>query len=290
MRLERSTWPQVEAYFAQNDTVMLLFGSIEQHGRHNPLGTDLFAPVKLAELVEDKLPGLLIAPALPFGATPRFTEFPGTVSLGDELLYHVVLHMCESLYTYGARHFIFLNGHGGNTKALTDAGLTMSRRGCRCALLDWWSMVRDIKPEWAGGHGGGQETSAMLYIDPTLVDTAAIDDMHLVHDAQPEPQAKSQSGTQSEPSTCDDGVFETVGFDRVSFRGVTLQMPRPTRDYAENGWIGPDHPKDATAQWGEEMLGAVADWMVEFIPAFEKTPLPERDGDGCAWKTGVPAR
>lgn len=282
MRLERSTWPQVEAYFAQSDTVMLLFGSIEQHGRHNPLGTDLFAPLKLAELVEGRLPGLLVAPALPFGATPRFTEFPGTVSLGDELLYRVVLHMCESLYTYGARHFVFLNGHGGNTKALLDAGLTMSRRGCRCALLDWWSMVRDINPEWAGGHGGGQETSAMLYIDPTLVDTAAIDDMRLVHDAQSEP---STGGEAFETFG-----FETVGFDRVSFKGVTLQMPRPTRDYAENGWIGPDHPRDATAQWGEEMLGAVAGWMVEFIPAFEGTPLPERDGDGCAWKTAGPAR
>ena len=282
MRLERSTWPQVEAYFAQSDTVMLLFGSIEQHGRHNPLGTDLFAPLKLAELVEGRLPGLLVAPALPFGATPRFTEFPGTVSLGDELLYRVVLHMCESLYTYGARHFVFLNGHGGNTKALLDAGLTMSRRGCRCALLDWWSMVRDINPEWAGGHGGGQETSAMLYIDPTLVDTAAIDDMRLVHDAQSEPPTGGEA--------FETFGFETVGFDRVSFKGVTLQMPRPTRDYAENGWIGPDHPRDATAQWGEEMLGAVADWMVEFIPAFEGTPLPERDGDGCAWKTAGPAR
>ncbi len=282
MRLERSTWPQVEAYFAQSDTVMLLFGSIEQHGRHNPLGTDLFAPLKLAELVEGRLPGLLVAPALPFGATPRFTEFPGTVSLGDELLYRVVLHMCESLYTYGARHFVFLNGHGGNTKALLDAGLTMSRRGCRCALLDWWSMVRDINPEWAGGHGGGQETSAMLYIDPTLVDTAAIDDMRLVHDAQSEPPTGGEA--------FETFGFETVGFDRVSFKGVALQMPRPTRDYAENGWIGPDHPRDATAQWGEEMLGAVADWMVEFIPAFEGTPLPERDGDGCAWKTAGPAR
>ena len=53
-------------------------------------------------------------------------------------------------------------------------------------------------------------------------------------------------------------------------------MPRPTRDYAENGWIGPDDPREASSAWGEEMLTAVADWMVEFVEAFEKTPLPER--------------
>ena len=256
MRLERSTWPQVEAYFAEHDTVMLLFGSIEQHGRHNPLGTDMFAPVKLSELVEAQLPGLLIAPALPFGSTPRFTEFPGTISLGDDVLYQVVIRMCESLYTHGARHFVFLNGHGGNTKSLVDAQLTMARKGCRCALLDWWSMVRDINPAWAGGHGGGQETSANLYIDPTLVDLDAIDGQQLVDDAGAE--------------------MPTVGFDRVTFQGVTLQMPRPTRDYAANGWIGPDDPREASAQWGEEMLTAVADWIVAFVKAFERTPLAER--------------
>ena len=258
MRLERSTWPQVEAYFASNDTVMLLFGSIEQHGRHNPLGTDMFAPVKLAELVEQQLPELLIAPALPFGSTPRFTEFPGTISLGDEILYQVVIRMCESLYTYGARHFVFVNGHGGNTKSLTDAGLTMSRKGCRCALLDWWGMVRDFNPAWAGGHGGGQETSANLYIDPTMVDLSQVEGMQLIDDAGPD--------------------MPSVHFDTVEFKGVQVKMPRPTSDYAANGWIGPDDPANASAQWGKEMLETVANWMVEFIQAFEKTPLPQREG------------
>lgn len=258
MRLERSTWPQVEAYFKDNDTVMLVFGSIEQHGRHNPLGTDMFAPVKLAELVEEQLPGLLIAPALPFGSTPRFTEFPGTISLGDDVLYQVVIRMYESLYTCGARHFVLVNGHGGNTKSLTDAGLTMARKGCRTALIDWWSLVKYINPDWAGGHGGAQETSANLYIDPTMVDLDAVDGMHLVDDAGPD--------------------MPTVHFDTVEFKGVRVTMPRPTRDYAANGWIGPDDPTDASAEWGKDMLEAVAAWMVEFIQAFEKTPLPEREG------------
>lgn len=261
MRLERSTWPQVEAYFAEHDTVMLLFGSIEQHGRHNPLGTDMFAPVKLAELIETKLPGLLIAPALPFGSTPRFTEFPGTVNLGDDLLYQVALRICESLYDHGARHFVLLNGHGGNSKALMNAQLDMARKGCRCAELDWWKMVRDFNPAWAGGHGGAQETSANLYIDPTMVDLDAVAGKQFIDDAGPD--------------------MPTVHFDTVTFKGVEVAMPRPTRDYAENGWIGPDDPREASAAWGEEMLTAVADWMVEFVEAFEKTPLPER-GDGRA--------
>lgn len=257
MRLERSTWPQVEAYFAKHDIVLLLFGPVEQHGRHNPLGTDVFAPVKLSQLIEEKLPWLLVAPSMPYGSTPRFAEFPGTVDLGDDLLRQVALRVCESLYRHGARHLVLLNGHGGNSKALNDAQLEMARRGCRCAELDWWKMVRDFNPAWAGGHGGAQETSANLYIDPSLVDLDALDDERLVNDVGPE--------------------MPTAYFDTVRFHGVEVSVPRPLRDYAGNGWMGPDDPREASASWGEEMLGAVADWAVEFIRAFERAPLPPCD-------------
>ncbi len=254
MRLERSTWPAVQRYFAAHDTVMLLFGSTEQHGTHNPLGTDTFAPQKLSELVEAKLPDLLIAPALPFGSTSRFEDFPGTISLGDRILSDVVNKMCDDLRRHGARHFVFVNGHGGNSKVLMEAAVALARKGCLAAQLDWWKMVRDFKPEWAGGHGGAQETSANLYIDPSTVDMDAVEDMNLVNDLGDE--------------------IPTTHFCTVEYKGVSVEVPRPTSYITDNGWIGPDHPRTASAAWGEEMLNAVADWMVDFIGAFSKAPLP----------------
>ena len=262
MRLERSTWPAVQRYFAEHDTVLMLFGSTEQHGRQNPLGTDTFAPQKLSELVEAKQPWLLIAPALPFGSTSRFEDFPGTVSLGDELLLKVVTKVADDLYRHGARHLVFLNGHGANSKVLMEAGVALSRKGCRVAQLDWWKMVRDFNPAWAGGHGGGQETSANLYIDPTMVDMGAVADMGLIDDVSPD--------------------MPTTHFTTVTFKGVTVDMPRPTSFITKNGWIGPDHPKNASAEWGRDMLNAVADWMAEFVEAFEKTPLPGPDAGKLA--------
>ena len=216
MRLERSTYPQVEAYLEGNDTVLMLFGSTEQHGKHNPLGTDSFAPQKLSELIEKDLPGLLIAPILPFGSSPRFVEFPGTFNLGDQLYLAVVKKLCENLYDQGFRHFVFLNG-----------------------------------------HGGGQETSANLYIDPTMVDLDSVEGMGLINDLG------------------DD--MPSVHFDTVKYKGVSVTVPRPTNYYAENGWIGPDDPKKASAEWGREMLETVAAWMVDFIQAFSKTPLPDSE-------------
>ena len=257
MRLSDSTWPAVAAYFAEHDTVMMLFGSTEQHGRHNPLGTDVFAPQKLSELVEAKLPQLLIAPAFPFGSTSRFEEFPGTVSLPDSLLLQVVEKVADDLRRAGARHFVFVNGHGGNSKVLMEAAVRLSRKGCLAAQLDWWKMVRDFNPDWAGGHGGAQETSANLYICPQNVDLSAVDDMNLINDLGNE--------------------IPTTHFCTVKFKGVSVEVPRPTSYLTHNGWIGPDHPKTASAEWGKEMLNAVADWMVEFIQAFSKAPLPGPD-------------
>ena len=152
---------------------------------------------------------------------------------------------------------MFLNGHGGNSKALTECQLDLAKKGCRAALLNWWSMVADFNPEWAGGHGGGQETSANLYIDPTMVDLDSVEGMGLINDLG------------------DD--MPSVHFDTVKYKGVSVTVPRPTNYYAENGWIGPDDPKKASAEWGREMLETVAAWMVDFIQAFSKTPLPDSE-------------
>ena len=90
MRLEHLTWPQAEAYFKTHDTVILPIGSIECHGRHMPLGTDALIPARLLELLEPQCPDTLIAPLLPYGACDSQTDFPGTISLGHDVLYQVL--------------------------------------------------------------------------------------------------------------------------------------------------------------------------------------------------------
>jgi tRNA pseudouridine55 synthase len=37
-------------------------------------------------------------------------------------------------------------------------------------ILNWWLMAWDMNPAWKGGHGGGEETAAIMGIDPSLVD------------------------------------------------------------------------------------------------------------------------
>lgn len=258
MFLARLTWPQARDYFASNDIVLIGVGSIECHGRHNPLGTDTMAPDRLGQLVDERAPELLIAPTMPYGATDDLMGFPGTVSLGVEGLTRAMTSICDSLYSYGARRFVFVNGHGGNVKSLGCVCMELNRRGCLAALFNWWRIAPQLDPAWGGGHGDGMETSANLAIDPESVDMAACAPEALRNDIG--------------------GGFETTGWTTVAFDGVEVDFPRQLDRFSSNGWLGYGlgvMPEDASAERGRAMLEGTADYLVRFARALKEAPLPE---------------
>ena len=67
--------------------------------------------------------------------------------------------------------------------------------------------------------------------------------------------------------------LHACGLRRVEFRGISLPLPRTNRKITDNGWYGPDHPSTATVEWGTEMLKTTADFLVDYMRAFEKIPL-----------------
>ena len=251
MKLQLMTWPQVEKYFVDNDTVIIGVGSCENHGTHMPLGTDALVPEKLIELIEEKV-DVLCTPVIPFGSCEYFTEYPGTVSLGDEVLYQVLIKVADGMLNAGARHFVFVNGHGGNIPAIERVCYAISKKGAIGAVLNWWSMAGSFNPDWAGGHGGGEETAAIMYINPDLIDHSAM--------AEGDIQDVSEE-------------IKAVTLKNAVFKGITITIPRDSRSICRNGWVGPDDIMKATPEWGEEMLNTVADYMVDFVKEFSKAPL-----------------
>ena len=67
--------------------------------------------------------------------------------------------------------------------------------------------------------------------------------------------------------------LHACGLRRVEFRGISLPLPRTNRKITDNGWYGSDHPSTATVEWGTEMLNTTADFLVDYMRAFEKIPL-----------------
>ena len=249
MRLENTTWPKVQEYFKKDSTVIIGVGSIECHGRHMPLGTDMLIPNKLLSLIEEKT-DVMIAPTIPYGATEYLREFPGTVSIKDEVLYNYLLCVVEGLYSHGARKFLILNGHGGNTKVIERVAVEMDKKNCVTAVLNWWKMVWDMDPDWKGGHGGAEETAAIMGIDPDLVDRSEIGPELKLYDVTPD--------------------IKTTGFTTVKFKGVEFNIPRSVKKVTDSGWVGPDHPSKATEEWGREMLSTCADYVADLAEEFKK--------------------
>ena len=252
MRLANITWPQAEAYFKEHDMVLMGVGSIECHGKHMPLGTDTLIPDHLLEDIE-KRTDVLICPTLPYGATDTLADFPGTINLGTDVLYDVMRSITDSLWQHGARKFVILNGHGGNTRTLHRLGMEIQKRGGLMAVLNWWLMAWDMDPAWKGGHGGGEETAAIMGIDPGLIDRTYVEEPLVLKNVSDE--------------------LVATGFSSVVYKGVSVDIPRVTPTVTDNGWIGPDHPNTATEEWGKKMLQTSADYIVDFLGAFGRVKL-----------------
>ena len=260
MYLANLNYREVEAYLKTSDAILIPVGSLENHGLHLPLGTDFLIPDEIARLISEKS-GLLIAPTVNYGATDDLCGFPGTVSIGTEGLIALLKAICDQLYRYGFRHFLILNGHGGNIAAIQAVGMHLYRKGAYLANLNWWLMAGQLNPAWAGGHGGGEETAGILAVDPKLV--------------------KQEYLQLSEDIRNDLGDALPYGaWTNVLYKGVSVTVPREIRDITDNGWLvhafKGDVPTRATEAWGREMLNAVAGYIADFAAEFEKTSLPAK--------------
>jgi creatinine amidohydrolase len=112
MRLSELNWFDVQSYLENDDRIMIIFGSCEQHA-YLSLLTDVSIPLAMADAAS-RQSGVLVAPPLNFGASPYFLAYPGTISLRIDTLLDVGEDLIRSLYGQDFRKILVLNGHGGN--------------------------------------------------------------------------------------------------------------------------------------------------------------------------------
>jgi creatinine amidohydrolase len=135
---------QVEEYLQRDDRVLVPLGSTEQHG-YLSLGVDAILGEKAAvEAAEPE--GVPVLPALPFGLTPTFTAYPGTVTLSPATYEALVRDVLSSLECQGFRRILLVNGHGGNEPAAAVArDWAATHPHCQVLFHGWL-----IEPEiWA---------------------------------------------------------------------------------------------------------------------------------------------
>jgi mycofactocin system creatininase family protein len=145
------TWPEVAD--RTGSLLVVPLGSTEQHGPHLPLSTDTDIAAALAAALASRVPDVLVAPALPYGASGEHADFPGTLSIGLDALEHVLVELGRSA-THTIGRVLLLNAHGGNSSPVRLAVALLQSEG---------RDVRSWSPRWDGdAHAGRTETSVQL--------------------------------------------------------------------------------------------------------------------------------
>ena len=141
MRIAEMNWMQVEAYLESDDRCVLPVGSTEQHG-----GLSLCVDSLLAERVAVEAAAPLqvpVFPVMPFGCSPYFSAFPGSISLKVETLLAVVRDVVGSLHSAGFRRIMIVNGHGGNAAVGNLCRELMAERDdVSLKFHNWWNRAQ----------------------------------------------------------------------------------------------------------------------------------------------------
>ena len=178
--LDRMTWAEVEKEIHNGRrTVVVPFGSTEQHGRHLPLGTDAVLGDELGRGLAERLDAFL-APTVRLGCSAHHLSFAGTISLREETFQQIVVDVVASLSRHGFRRIVLLPTHGGNFKPLAQvyAELKPVENVRVLAFTDLEGFVEvafessrsaGVAPAQSGAHSGEWETSAMLALRPEQV-------------------------------------------------------------------------------------------------------------------------
>lgn len=141
MKITDSNWLEIETYLKTDDRAVLPLGSTEQHA-HLSLSVDSILAEKVATDAAEPL-GVPVFPVVPYGLTPYFMAFPGTVSLRLTTYAALVRDILDSLYATGFRRILIVNGHGGNSPVQPVTMEWMqANEGARCRFHDWWKAPR----------------------------------------------------------------------------------------------------------------------------------------------------
>jgi len=177
--LGEMTSPQVEAFLADHDTVIVPVGSTEQHGPHGPLLTDAAIATEVARRAAPRVDAV-VAPTVNYGLSYPHSGFTGLVQVRIPTFMAMIEDLAASLASAGFRRIVFLNGHYDNTYAIAYACANAAERlpaGTRAFPINYWDgLTTDEAAEFfdpaTGLHANRGETSAMLVIDPDAVDMA----------------------------------------------------------------------------------------------------------------------
>ncbi|MBI3978820.1 MAG: creatininase family protein [Chloroflexi bacterium] len=182
------SWPRVaDLLRSARPTVLLLpVGTVEPHGPHAPLSTDVLISLGICRRVARRLQtdpamGALILPPIGYGVTRYGAGFPGAIHIAEETLQALVVDVCASLIRQGFPYVMVVNNHFEPEQVQTlhrSLDAVQARTGAAVGYLDLTRRERAavLTEEFrrAECHAGRYETSLVIADEPDLVDATIL--------------------------------------------------------------------------------------------------------------------
>jgi len=174
--LTASDWPV--ALEKSNKTIILPIGILEKHGPHAPIGSDLINVRAWAEGASKK-EYAVVFPDYFYGQINEARHLQGTFAIPDDLAFKLLEATCDEMARNGFEKIFIINGHGGNPQMLKYFVQTQLARKKNYVVYyfdptndpEFQKKANAMRKSDAAGdmHAGENETSALLYLRPDLV-------------------------------------------------------------------------------------------------------------------------
>lgn len=220
-------------------------GATEQHGPNLAMGTDYVIAHRFCQRIATAIhPRGVVVPPVPIGLSYHHMGFPGTLTFSPETFTAVCVDIARSLKQQGIGHFLFVNGHNGNT-AVLNVAVTKIRYDLdmNAAVAFWFQQAADVVRE-AGqterfGHACEVETSVLMALQGDMVRKDAL-------------EAGDMKPTRLKHAFNNQPFFHTV--------------PIPFDEQTGNGVFG--DARLADAETGERIVAAAVERTVAFVETF----------------------
>lgn len=176
MLLENITMADFQKGLKKTKTLIVPFGTVEEHGSHLPLSTDTMQIYEVVKEVAKRV-RVFVAPPLHYGVLTSTRDHAGSIGISANSLRMITRDLIKSAYVKGLRNFILISGHAGNIhmSALREIGEEMidDFDDIKIAVISEYDMIRKESDKFVetkdDGHAGEIETSRILHLAPCLV-------------------------------------------------------------------------------------------------------------------------
>ena len=103
----RLTWPEVRRAAADDRVALIPVGTLEDHGPHLPIDTDLRIIMEICRRAAEQAPDdVVLLPPIPHGYDPHHMDFPGAISITWDVFTKYCKDVGASLAHHGFRRIL----------------------------------------------------------------------------------------------------------------------------------------------------------------------------------------